>query len=51
MKVRWICWLAVAGIAVTGFLVGCNTAEGFGKDLHKLGESIENKASEQKSAD
>ena len=27
-------------------LVGCNTVEGFGKDLKKVGEKIEKKAEE-----
>jgi entericidin A len=30
-------------------LAGCNTMEGFGKDLSKLGDKIEKKADEKKS--
>jgi len=41
MKV--LAWL-VAGL----FLVGCNTMEGFGKDVSKLGDNIEKKADEKK---
>jgi entericidin A len=37
-------------LAVLGFLglPGCNTMEGFGKDLSKLGDKIEKKAEEKK---
>lgn len=41
MKV--LAWL-VAGF----FLVGCNTMEGLGKDVSKLGDNIEKKADEKK---
>jgi predicted small secreted protein len=37
--------LAVAGLLT---LAGCNTMEGFGKDLSKLGDKIEKKADEKK---
>jgi len=30
------------------FLAGCNTMEGFGKDVRKLGDNIEKKADEKK---
>ena len=30
------------------FLAGCNTMEGFGKDVSKLGDNIEKKADEKK---
>jgi entericidin A len=29
-------------------LAGCNTVQGFGKDLEKLGDKIEDKAAEKK---
>jgi len=35
--------LLLAGI----FLAGCNTVEGFGKDVRKLGGKIEQKADEK----
>ncbi|MGH8751129.1 MAG: entericidin A/B family lipoprotein [Burkholderiales bacterium] len=33
---------------VGALLAGCNTVEGFGKDLGKLGDKIEKKAEEKK---
>jgi predicted small secreted protein len=30
------------------FVVGCNTMEGLGKDVRKLGDNIEKKAEEKK---
>ena len=38
-------WLLLAFVAV---LAGCNTMEGFGKDVSKLGDKIEQKADEHK---
>ncbi len=36
-------------LLLVGFMVaGCNTMEGFGKDLQKLGGNIEKKADEKK---
>jgi entericidin A len=40
--------LGVILMAYTLFLVGCNTMQGFGKDVSKLGDKIENKAEEKK---
>ncbi len=42
---RVLIMLAVAGLLT---LAGCNTMEGFGKDLSKLGDKIEKKADEKK---
>ena len=39
----WI-FLVLFGVG----LAGCNTMEGFGKDMSKLGNKIENKADEKK---
>ena len=39
-------WLAFALLAV--WLSGCNTMAGFGRDVEKLGDKIENKAEEKK---
>ncbi|MBA2351410.1 MAG: entericidin A/B family lipoprotein [Burkholderiales bacterium] len=30
------------------FLAGCNTMQGFGRDVEKLGDKIEDKATEKK---
>ena len=40
--------LAVIGMGATA-MSGCNTVQGFGKDMSKLGDKIENKAEEKKS--
>ena len=40
-------WIVV--LVLGGFLAGCNTMEGLGKDISKLGGKIENKAEEKKS--
>lgn len=40
--------LALIGASVIG-ITGCNTVQGFGKDMSKLGDKIENKAEEKKS--
>ena len=40
--------LLTFGILV-GFLAGCNTIAGLGKDVEKVGTKIENKAEEKKS--
>ncbi|HKQ26143.1 MAG TPA: entericidin A/B family lipoprotein [Burkholderiales bacterium] len=45
MDNRFLIVLAVAGALV---LAGCNTMEGFGKDLSTLGNKIEKKADEKK---
>ena len=34
-------------LMVLGVLAGCNTMEGFGKDVSKLGTKIEKKADEK----
>ena len=39
----------VALLAALGVLAGCNTMEGLGKDVSKLGTKIEKKAEEKKS--
>ena len=31
-------------VAATGFLAGCNTVHGFGKDVEKLGEKVQEKS-------
>ncbi len=36
--------LALSLAAVAFMLAGCNTARGFGQDLQKVGEKIEDKA-------
>jgi len=36
-------------VVFAGFLAGCNTMAGLGKDMGKLGNKIENKAEEKKS--
>jgi entericidin A len=40
--------LAMIGVSAT-VMSGCNTVQGFGKDMSKLGDKIENKAEEKKS--
>nr|WP_124948000.1 entericidin A/B family lipoprotein [Sulfurirhabdus autotrophica] len=40
-------FLFVLTLSVMG-LAGCNTVEGFGKDVSKLGDKIEKKADEKK---
>jgi len=40
--------LIVLAVAVALTLAGCNTMEGFGKDLSTLGDKIEKKADEKK---
>ena len=40
--------LVLLAIAVALALAGCNTMEGFGKDLKSLGGNIEKKAEEKK---
>ena len=40
--------LAVLAAAVLLTLAGCNTMEGFGKDIKSLGGNIEKKAEEEK---
>jgi len=35
----------ISGVAMLG---GCNTMAGFGKDVEKVGDKIENKAEEKK---
>jgi entericidin A len=40
--------LIVLAVAVVLTLAGCNTMEGFGKDLSTLGNKIEKKADEKK---
>jgi entericidin A len=40
--------LVMIGVGVIG-LSGCNTVQGLGKDMSKLGDKIENKAEEKKS--
>ncbi len=37
----------ILAVSVLG-LYGCNTVEGFGKDLEKLGDKIEKKAEQKK---
>jgi predicted small secreted protein len=37
MKMRWILWLILAAVALSG----CHTVEGIGKDLRQGGEAIE----------
>ena len=39
---------ALACAAAVFFLAGCNTMEGLGKDVSKLGNKIEQKAEEKK---
>ncbi len=39
---------ALAMLLVGLLVVGCNTMEGFGKDVRKLGDNIEKKAEEKK---
>lgn len=39
--------LVVIGVCAVA-LAGCNTVEGFGQDMSKLGDKIENKADEKK---
>ena len=43
--------LAILAVFAAGFigLTGCNTMQGLGKDVSKLGDKIENKAEEKKS--
>ena len=41
--------MRVWALLLTGvFLVGCNTMQGLGKDVRKLGDNIEKKADEKK---
>ena len=44
---KQVSWIVLLLLSVS--LMGCNTMEGFGKDLSKLGGKIENKAEEKKS--
>lgn len=39
-----ICALLATLLAMSAFLAGCNTIEGFGRDVEKVGDKIENKA-------
>ena len=42
-------WLAILAVMLGVFwLTGCNTVEGFGKDLGKLGDKIETSADKHK---
>ena len=38
----------LAILVLAGFVAGCNTIEGAGKDLERGGEKIQNKAEEKK---
>ncbi|MGH8726928.1 MAG: entericidin A/B family lipoprotein [Burkholderiales bacterium] len=38
----------LALLAAVLFICGCNTMAGFGKDVEKLGDKIENKAEQKK---
>jgi predicted small secreted protein len=50
MRVRAITWILGLAIGFGGLLLaGCNTTEGFGKDVKNLGSNIEGKAAEKKS--
>jgi predicted small secreted protein len=40
--------LLILGAVAAVLVVGCNTVAGFGKDVEKLGDKIENKAQEKK---
>jgi entericidin A len=35
-------------VVMAGFLTGCNTISGFGRDVEKLGDKIEKKAEEKR---
>ena len=37
----WRAWVAIALLVVMGAVAGCNTIEGFGKDIESLGESMQ----------
>ena len=37
-------WITLMTLAWLGWLSGCNTMEGFGKDMQKAGEKIEETA-------
>ena len=39
--------LALLGVLVA-FVAGCNTVEGFGRDVEKLGDKIERKAAQKR---
>ena len=41
--------LGIILMACSLLLIGCNTVEGFGEDLSKLGDKIDSKAEEKKS--
>ena len=42
-------WLTILAVTLGVFwLTGCNTVEGFGKDLGKLGDKIETSADKHK---
>jgi entericidin A len=45
MKFMLLAMVAMGATAMSG----CNTVQGFGKDMSKLGDKIENKAEEKKS--
>jgi entericidin A len=51
MKKSAMLQLVMLFMIAVGFLglSGCNTMEGLGKDVSKLGDKIENKAEEKKS--
>ncbi|HZV60783.1 MAG TPA: entericidin A/B family lipoprotein [Methylophilaceae bacterium] len=51
MKKSAIFKFAMLAMIAVGFigLSGCNTMQGLGKDVSKLGDKIENKAEEKKS--
>ena len=39
--------LALSLVSIAFFLAGCATAKGFGQDLQKVGEKIEDKAKQK----
>ena len=40
----------IAAAIALAFIAGCNTMEGAGKDIQKVGESLENSAQKHKSS-
>ena len=47
MRKKIKCFVALS--ALVAFIAGCNTVEGFGRDLGKLGDKIEHKAEQKRS--
>jgi predicted small secreted protein len=45
LKMNRVAFLLVGAVLLGLFAAGCNTTKGFGRDVEKLGDKIEQKAS------